>query len=51
MKNAREQSEDKNIPSLILSRSAERFDGQPGDGNAHMNELLLVWVGLIATES
>ena len=34
------------IFSLILSRSAERFDGQPGDRNAHMNELLLVWVRL-----
>ena len=46
MKYAREQSEDENILPLVLGRSAERFDGQPGDGNAHMNELLLVWVGL-----
>jgi hypothetical protein len=46
VKNTGEQAEDKDIFSLVLRRSAERFDSQPGDRNAHMNKLLLVWVGL-----
>ena len=43
---SRDQTEDENVFALVLGRAAERFDGQPGDRNADVNETFVVGVRL-----
>ena len=46
VKDLRDQPEDENVLAFVLRRSAKRFDGQPGDRNADVNEPFLVRIRL-----
>src|SRR4029079_2748408 len=48
-KNLRDQAEDENVFAFVLRRSAERFDGEPGDRHADVNEtfVIKVWLDVI----
>src|SRR5436190_7707601 len=46
VENFRDQPENENVFALVLGGAAERFDGEPGDRHADVNETFVVEVGL-----